>query len=226
MQAFDVAVGLRAPGADLAVRDAIGQAASELAATELAAVVAEHALKAPAGVLQFCGDAGVPAPRVRDRRSRWWADDEVGPRERAVGVDRGDLPDRALRAMQAPDEAAVKTDQLAGTGCVDVQLGRRLSRRFVRRAVTGDERQAPGARVEPTPAQRLETPLGLTASPPHSGRASCAPMRLGPNPGLPSANATIRCSITGESWLGICGRRRSRGRSISRPERSTIAFQR
>jgi hypothetical protein len=43
---------------------------------------------------------------------------------------------------------------------------------------------------------------------------------------MTETNATIRCSTTGESWLGITGRRRSRGLSISSPWRSTSRFQR
>jgi hypothetical protein len=34
----------------------------------------------------------------------------------------------------------------------------------------------------------------------------------------------MRSSIIFASWLGICGRRRSRGRSISKPWRSTWRF--
>jgi hypothetical protein len=64
-----------------------------------------------------------------------------------VAVDRGDLPDRPLGAVQPPDEEAIKPDKLAGQRRVEMQLRGRLARRFVRRAVTGDQRQALGARV-------------------------------------------------------------------------------
>src|SRR3954452_10520449 len=53
VQAFDVAVGLRAPGSDLAVLDAFGEATRELAPPELVAVIGEHALEAPAGCLEL-----------------------------------------------------------------------------------------------------------------------------------------------------------------------------
>ena len=99
MQPFDVAVGLRAPGADLGVRDAVGQSGAEGAAAELAAVVAEYAFELPAGVLELCGDAPGQCGGLLDGRARGGCDDQVGPRERAVGVDRGDLPDRALGAV-------------------------------------------------------------------------------------------------------------------------------
>jgi hypothetical protein len=56
VQAFDVAVGLRAPGADLGVVGAGGQSGAELAAAELVAVVAEDPLELPAGGLQGLGD--------------------------------------------------------------------------------------------------------------------------------------------------------------------------
>ena len=49
--------------------------------------------------------------------------------------------------------------------------------------------------------------------------------RLGPSPGWAIEKATIRSSTILESWLGILGRRRSRGRSISRPLRSIARFQ-
>jgi hypothetical protein len=35
---------------------------------------------------------------------------------------------------------------------------------------------------------------------------------------------TIRCSIIADNWLGIRGARRSLGRSISNPCRSTLRF--
>jgi hypothetical protein len=49
--------------------------------------------------------------------------------------------------VQPPDEEAIKPDKLAGQRRVEMQLRGRLARRFVRRAVTGDQRQALGARV-------------------------------------------------------------------------------
>ena len=47
----------------------------------------------------------------------------------------------------------------------------------------------------------------------------------GPNPGCAIAKLRIRSSIIRGNALGICGRRRSRGRSISSPWRSTRRFQ-
>ena len=107
MQPFDVAVGLRAAGTDLSVRGALRQPGGELAPPELVAIVGEHALQVPTGALELCGDPAGQRGGLLDGRSRRWADDEIGPRERVVGVDRGDLPDRTLGAVQAADKEAV-----------------------------------------------------------------------------------------------------------------------
>ena len=64
------------------------------------------------------------------------------------------------------------------------------------------------------------------AMPPQRAWARLALMRRGPSPGWAMAKARTRASMTGFVWLGMRGARRSRGRSISRPERSTMAFQR
>ncbi len=53
--------------------------------------------------------------------------------------------------------------------------------------------------------------------PPHFGRASSEATRLGPRPGCASEKLTIRCSTILGNALGIRGRRRSRGLSISSP---------
>lgn len=55
VEAFDVAVGLWAAGADLCVGRVGGEALAELAAAELVAVVAEHALESPARSASMCG---------------------------------------------------------------------------------------------------------------------------------------------------------------------------
>jgi hypothetical protein len=57
--------------------------------------------------------------------------------------------------VQAADEKAVDADQLARMLAVDVRLGSRLARRFKRRAVAGDQRQALGARVQAMLAKGL-----------------------------------------------------------------------
>jgi hypothetical protein len=68
-------------------------------------------------------------------------------------VDRGQLPNRALRPLQAADEETVDTDQLARPLSLDVPLRRRLAGRLVRRRVAGKECEPPGAGVETMPAQ-------------------------------------------------------------------------
>jgi hypothetical protein len=57
--------------------------------------------------------------------------------------------------------------------------------------------------------------------PPHLSLRSSAEIRAGPNPGWPREKATTRCSTNGEVWLAILGRRRSLGRRISGPNRSS-----
>ena len=63
--------------------------------------------------------------------------------------------------------------------------------------------------------------MGEITIPPHLARRSSAKILIGPNPGWPSEKATTRCSMNGEVWLAIFGRRRSLGRRISGPNRST-----
>jgi hypothetical protein len=64
VQAFDVAVGLRAPGTIWLCRVG-GQQGREFAAAELGAVVGQGAFKLPAGLLQFGGDAVRERGRLR-----------------------------------------------------------------------------------------------------------------------------------------------------------------
>jgi hypothetical protein len=69
-------------------------------------------------------------------------------------------------------------------------------------------------------------PLGEITIPPHLARRSSAEILAGPKPGWPSAKARTRCSTNGEVWLAMRGRRRSLGRRISGPNRSTWARHR
>jgi hypothetical protein len=65
-------------------------------------------------------------------------------------VDRGVLPDRALRPRQATDEKAVDADLLSGPVGIDVPgWWWRRGRALVGVAVPGDQGQALGAGVEP-----------------------------------------------------------------------------
>ena len=159
VQAFDVSVGLGPSGADLAVADASGQSAGEGLAPELVAVVGEHALKLPARGLEFCCDSAGQGGGVLDGRPGRGADGQIGPRVAGVGVDRGDLPDRAAGAVQPPDKETVQADQLARPAGVDVRLGVGLARRLLGRAVPGHQRQPLGARVQAVTDQRLIDPV-------------------------------------------------------------------
>ena len=105
----------------------------------LAAVVGEHALQPPARGLQLGRDAagelgGLLAGRVAAR-----AADELGPGIRGVDVDRGQLPDGALRPGEPADEEGVHAHELAWTLGLDVALGLGLARRLVGSGVAGDE---------------------------------------------------------------------------------------
>jgi hypothetical protein len=77
---------------------------------------------------------------VVDGRAARGRADEVGPGVGAVGVNRGDLPDRTLGVGQAADEEAVDPDQFARPGGLDVRLRFDFARRLVRGPVTGDQR--------------------------------------------------------------------------------------
>jgi hypothetical protein len=108
VECLDGAVGLRPAGADQGVSSAeLAECGAECAGAELAAVVGEQALQAPARRLQLGGDAageprGVPAGRVA-----LCAADELGPGVGGGDVDRGQLPDRAFGAGEPADEEAV-----------------------------------------------------------------------------------------------------------------------
>jgi len=194
-------------------------------AAEVLAVVAKHPLQPPAGRAQLLrhppGELrGLPRGRVAPP-----ADDELRPGEGGAEVDRRQLPDRAFRAAQAADVEAVDPDQLARPVDLDVGLRRRLGRRLVGGTVAGDQREALGSRVEAVPAQTAPDPVRRDDDPAPARAAKLGGDPPGTEPGWPSAKATIRSSTSSESWLGIFGRRRSRGRSTSSPCRSTCAFQ-
>ena len=124
---------------------------SEGDAAKLVGVVGEHALQAPAGGLQLAGDApGEPAGLLR-RRVVLRADDELGPRKRRGDVDRCELPDRAVGALQPADVEAVDADQLARA--LDVNL--------LARAVAGE---AEAAFFSMSASEFVEAIVGMGAS--------------------------------------------------------------
>ncbi len=123
MQGLDVPVGLRATGVDAAVVDAEAlEGGLEVAASELAAVIREDALEPPAGRRELRGDAASQARGLLAGGLAPGAADEVGPRIGRADVDRRQLPDRPLRALEAADEEAVHADELAGAIGLDVAL--------------------------------------------------------------------------------------------------------
>ena len=85
------------------------------------------------------------------------------------------------------------------------------------RGVAGDQPVALARVLSPCRQSTFQTPLGETMIPPHFSRASSRETRLGPSPGMGDREAQMRSSTIRESWLGICGLRRSRGRRISSP---------
>ena len=81
---------------------------------ELVAVVGEDALEAPARLRELGGD---PPGELGGLLCAWvtgWADDQIGPAVARVDVDRGQLPDIPVGALQATDLEAVDADQFAG----------------------------------------------------------------------------------------------------------------
>jgi hypothetical protein len=132
---------------------------------ELVAVIGQDALQTPAGLAQGASDALREAAGLALVGARAVAADEFGPREGAVGVDRGELPDRALGAVEPTDVETVDADQLTRPGRVDVRLGRRLARRLVRRPVAGEQTQALGTRGQTVASQRLIDAVGRDDQP-------------------------------------------------------------
>src|SRR5207247_937887 len=154
LQRLDMAVGLWAAGLD--VGDAgleRGDRLLEGPAAKLVAVVAEDALELPAGLLKLAGDTAGELGGLAGVRVVAAADDQLGPGVGGVAVDRGQLPNGTVGALQPPDVEAVEADQLARPLDLDVRLRSRLARRLVGRPVAGNEREPLGARVQPVPAQ-------------------------------------------------------------------------
>ena len=198
-------VGLRSAGADAGCggRRAC-RACARSARAELVAVVGEHAVEVPAGVAQLAGDAAQPSGRSARRSGPApWQRTSSAQAKRAVGVDRGELPDGAVGAVQTADVEAVDPDQLAGLVVSTCGSGCGFARRLV--TGRGSRRSTPAAwrGVEAVAAQRLVDAVGLRRpGRPTRGRASIAATRRGPRPGWPSENATIRSSMTVRQLVG------------------------
>src|SRR5207248_1365948 len=73
------------------------------AAAKLAPVVGQRPLEPPAGGPQFGRDATRELRGLRRVGLAARAGDELGPGIRGADVDRGQLPDRLLHVLQAPD---------------------------------------------------------------------------------------------------------------------------
>ena len=114
VQRLNVAVGLRTTGADPGEIDLQPLNRGREVALELVAVVGEQPLQAPAGGAQISGDATGQPRGLLGGRVAALGDDKLRPNERGADVDRGELPDRSLGALQPADVEAVDPDQLAG----------------------------------------------------------------------------------------------------------------
>ncbi len=159
--------------------------------------LSESTLKAPTGVEPRAtrGERG----GVRDGRAAAGARTSVGPRERAVGIDRGDLPHRAL-VPSAGRRRSSRCRPARRPGAIDCGSGagsRGGSWRGSRRSMTVAER---ASRI-PWRRSTFHTPLGETRNAPHSARASIAAIRRGPRPGCPSENArSVPPRSAGAGW--------------------------
>src|SRR5215204_3921454 len=146
------------------------------------AVVGQYALEPPAGSAELAGDAAHKPRGLDGAGLSAWADDQVGPGVAGGDVDRAQLPDRPVGAVQAADEEAVDADQLAGPLGLDVPLRLGLARWLVGSAVAGDQREPLGARVEAMPAKTAPHPVGGDDQP-----APLAPAQLASDPPRPKA---------------------------------------
>ena len=160
-----------------------------------------------AGKCEVCSTVGDPAAtgsgRARSRRTR-------SPTPIAVICQTGPS------TVQAADEEAVDTDQLARPVGVDVWLWLRLARRFIGGPIAGHE-PSRLARVSRRGAQTTPDAVWADLQPaPFGARERARPAR--PEPGMAEREGDDPLLDRGESGFGICGRRRSRGRSISSPD--------
>ena len=94
----------------------------EVGAFELVAVVGEDALEPPARLFELARDALGELGGLLRGRVALAADDELGPGEGGVDVDRGQLPDGALCAAKPPQVEAVDPDQLTRMINLDMRL--------------------------------------------------------------------------------------------------------
>jgi hypothetical protein len=181
VQRLDRAVCLRATGADEGVPDAEpGQRRAEVGGAKVAPVIGEHALQTPAGRGELGADTARELRGLRAAAVALGAGDELRPGVRGGDVDRGQLPDRALRTLQPPDEEAIPAHQLARPLRLHVPLRLGLSRRLVGRCEAGDEREPLLPRLRPCRRRQRQTPLCETTIPPQRSRRSSLAIRHGP----------------------------------------------
>jgi hypothetical protein len=160
VQCLDVTVGLWSAGVDAAVAGTeLLETAGELASTELVAVIGEHPLQAPASGLELMRDASCELAGLLGDGVRVLADHELRPGVGGSDVDRCELPDRALGALQAPDVEAIDPDQLTGPLHVDVALWLWGSGWLVGRCIARDQPQTLDASVQPVAAKNLPHPV-------------------------------------------------------------------
>jgi hypothetical protein len=101
-----------------------------------------------------------------------------------VDVDRSQLPDGSLRAVQTADDEAVDAYALSRTVRFDVAL------RLPFAGATRSARDTPATSASRLPRvltpfrrRQRQTPFGETTIPPHLARRSSPLIRRGPNPG-------------------------------------------
>ena len=112
MQGLDVSVGLWSSCVDAGVAHFQCVDGLRKVALELVAVVAEHFLQLPAGGLQLPCDTSGEDAGLSGGGVALLADHEFPPGVGGGDGNRGELPDRALGALQSSDVEAVDPDQL------------------------------------------------------------------------------------------------------------------
>ncbi len=189
----------------------------EALVSELAAIVRRDRLEAPSRRRAVRGDAAGKG-RAEPCGGVLVGGVKLGPGKARVHVDRGVLPADPLGPLKPPDVEAVHAHQRPWVGRVQVSLGLGGPLGLGRGGVARDQGQPRPPMPQSVSRQAPPDPVGGDPEPAPALPGELGEIRLGPRPGWAREKARIRCSTHSGSWLGILGRRRSRGRRASRPQ--------